>query len=88
MFAEWLMLTFYGTVIYLWARWMWFTDRGNIAERLFKWLLDKFGYRLEFYCEWGVWDSCYDSVDFMMHRPIHKGMSVAPPWAKMRIVKV
>ena len=29
----------------------------------------------------------YDSIDHMSGRPIHKNMSVAPPWYKLRIVK-
>lgn len=29
-----------------------------------------------------TWTARYDSIDAMMGRPIHKGMSVAPPWAK------
>lgn len=27
----------------------------------------------------------YNSIDAQMGRPIHVGMSVAPPWAKMRV---
>lgn len=28
------------------------------------------------------WDDRYDGIDRAMMRPIHKDMSVAPPWAK------
>lgn len=28
------------------------------------------------------WGCRYDSIDRVMMRPIHKDMSVAPPWAK------
>lgn len=28
-----------------------------------------------------AWSSRYDSVDRAMQRPIHRNMSVAPPWA-------
>lgn len=29
-----------------------------------------------------AWSARYDSIDRAMARPIHKEMSVAPPWAK------
>ena len=29
-----------------------------------------------------AWSARYDSIDAAMGRPIHAGMSVAPPWAK------
>lgn len=29
-----------------------------------------------------AWSARYDSLDRMATRPIHPGMSVAPPWAK------
>jgi hypothetical protein len=50
-------------------------------------LLRFFGYRIEYVCEWGTYSHRYDGIDFHMGRPIHKGMSVAPPWAKRRIVR-
>ncbi|MCA7086096.1 hypothetical protein K7G19_21120 [Cupriavidus sp. DB3] len=50
-------------------------------------LLALFGYRIEYVSEWGVHDSRYDGIDYQMGRPIHPRMSVAPPWARMRIVK-
>lgn len=31
-----------------------------------------------------AWSSRYDAVDRAMTRPIHRDMSVAPPWAKRR----
>jgi len=50
-------------------------------------LLAYFGYRIEYVCEWGVYQLRYDYLDYAMTRPIHKDMSVAPPWAKRRIVR-
>ena len=46
-----------------------------------------FGYKIEYECDWGIYSYRYDGVDFTAGRPIHKDMSVAPPWAKRRIVK-
>lgn len=54
-----------------------------MLRRLLSWL----GYRVEYVCEWGRYDHRYDGTDFDMGRPIHQQMSVAPPWAKRRIVK-
>lgn len=50
-------------------------------------LLALFGLRIEYICEWGAYAHRYDSIDHHMGRPIHKDMSVAPPWATMRIVR-
>ena len=57
------------------------------GQGMFRKLMSLFGYRIEYVCEWGVYDSRYDSIDFHCNRPIHREMSVAPPWADMRIVK-
>lgn len=54
-----------------------------MMRRILKW----FGYRIEYVCDWGVYVYRYDSLDYVMKRPIHSKMSVAPPWAKRRIVK-
>lgn len=51
-------------------------------------LLSVFGYRMVYVSEWGEHDFRYDGIDRAMGRPIHQGMSVAPPWAKRRIVKI
>jgi len=51
-------------------------------------ILHRFGYRVVYVSEWGEHDSRYDSLDHAMGRPIHKDMSVAPPWAERRIVKI
>lgn len=48
-------------------------------------ILSYLGYRIEYVSEYGVHAYRYDSVDAALVRPIHKDMSVAPPWAKMRI---
>lgn len=45
-----------------------------------------FCYRVAYVCEWGVYDRRYDSLDYMMVRPIHKCMGCAPPWAKRKIL--
>jgi hypothetical protein len=50
-------------------------------------LLALFGLRIVYVCAWGVYSHRYDGLDFHMCRPIHQGMSVAPPWAKLRIVR-
>lgn len=50
-------------------------------------LLARFGYRIEYVSEWGVHAYRYDGIDRAMGRPIHRHMGVAPPWARMRIVK-
>ena len=53
-------------------------------RRLLKWL----GYRIEYVSEWGTKSHRYDTVDVQAMRPIHPNMSVAPPWAKRKIVKI
>lgn len=50
-------------------------------------LLSIFGLRIVYVCEWGSYSHRYDGIDRHMGRPIHAGMSVAPPWAKPRIVR-
>ena len=55
---------------------------------MFRKLLALFGYRIEYVHPWGVWDSRYTGLDWNMGRPIHKDMSVAPPSAKRRIIKI
>jgi len=49
--------------------------------------LHALGLRLVYVCEWGTYDYRYDDADHHANRPIHRGMSVAPPWAKRRIVR-
>lgn len=51
-------------------------------------LLSVFGFRIVYVCEWGTYDSRYDGVDHAMCRPIRKDMSVAPPWARLKIVRL
>jgi len=47
-----------------------------------------FGYEPVYMYDWDdgrgpiEYDSCYDSTDHQMWRPIHPRMRVAPPWAK------
>jgi hypothetical protein len=57
------------------------------VSALIRRLLSTLGFRIEYVCSWGVYTHRYDAIDFAMGRPIHKDMSVAPPWAKRRIVK-
>lgn len=52
-----------------------------------RWLLSLFGLRIIYECEWGTYDERYDSLDRQMMRPVHPDMSVAPPWAKRKIVR-
>lgn len=51
-------------------------------------LLAFFGLEIVYVCAWGEYPYRYDAVDFMMSRPLHDKMSVAPYWAKMRIRKI
>jgi hypothetical protein len=50
-------------------------------------VLGLFGFRREFVCEWGVYTARYSAIDYHCGRPIHPQMSVAPPWARARIVR-
>ena len=52
-----------------------------------RWVLNLLGYRVEYVSDWGVHSRRYNSLDASMGRPIHADMSVAPPWAKLRIVR-
>lgn len=62
---------------------------NNVREhRLFRRILAWFGYRIEYICEWGEYDSRYNECDWFFSRPIHEHMSVAPPWAKRKFVKI
>lgn len=51
-------------------------------------LLSLIGYQIEYVSEYGVHKFRYDGIDAQCGRPIHPSMSVAPPWAKLRIVKM
>ena len=51
------------------------------------WFLALLGKRLIYVCDWGTYEVRYDWTDIQMSRPIHRGMAVAPPWAKACIVK-
>lgn len=50
------------------------------------WFFRLFNRKIVYVCDWGTYDTRYDSLDFQMGRPIHPDMKNAPPWAKMRIV--
>lgn len=50
------------------------------------WFLRQLGFKVYWVCDWGRYDTRkYDAVDYAGGRPIHPGMSVAPPWAKMKV---
>lgn len=51
-------------------------------------LLALFGLRIAYVCGWGEYSRRYDSIDAAMLRPIHRHMSVAPPWARMKLARV
>lgn len=55
---------------------------------MFRRLLRKIGYEIVYVHNWGTYTSRYDGVDRACGRPIHPGMSVAPPSAKMKIRKI
>lgn len=46
------------------------------------------GFEIVYVCDWGEYTHRYDDIDRMSTRPIHRNMSVAPPWAKMKIRKI
>lgn len=50
-------------------------------------LLERLGFRVAYVCAWGEYSHRYDALDAAMSRPIHPGMSVAPPWARMTITR-
>lgn len=54
---------------------------------MISWVLSQFGRKIVYACEWGEYETRYNGLDYMMTRPIHEDMSVAPPWAKRKIVK-
>ena len=49
-------------------------------------ILARLGLRIEYVSEYGVHSRRYSGIDFQCARPIHEHMSVAPPWARRRIV--
>ena len=60
--------------------------REFFMNKLFRNILGKFGYKIQYTYDSKIWDYKYDDIDYAMGRPIHYNMSVAPPWAK-RIFK-
>jgi hypothetical protein len=52
-----------------------------------RWLLRLFGFHILYVCDWGIYAYRYNAIDHAMCRPIHRNMSVAPPWAKMKIAR-
>lgn len=67
----------------------WFTLVVELCDsRLERWVLKQFGYKIVYECEWGACDYLYDTLDFQMCRPCHPDMSVAPPWASLKIVSL
>ena len=45
------------------------------------------GFKVVYVCDWCEYESRYDALDRHMMRPIHRDMSTAPPWAKMKFVR-
>ena len=39
------------------------------------------GYEIYYVSSYGIHSKIYDSTDLAALRPVHKDMSVAPPWA-------
>ncbi|MBE9639953.1 hypothetical protein [Salipiger mangrovisoli] len=50
-------------------------------------LLKLAGYRVEYVCDWGVYDRRYGDMEYYVNLPINREMKVAPPWAEKRIVR-
>ena len=51
-------------------------------------ILRLFNYKIIYINNHIEYNKRYDSVDEIVGRPIHSEMSVAPPWSKMKIVKI
>ncbi len=51
-------------------------------------LLSLIGCKIIYSCEWGSFDCLYSTEDYMMCRPCHPDMSVAPPWSIATIAKL
>ena len=49
--------------------------------------LNLFNFKIVYICDWGIYNTRYDTVDYQMSRPIHKNMGTAPPWAKLKIIR-
>lgn len=45
-------------------------------------VLKHLGIGICYVCKWGKYEHRYSATDRAMNRPIHRDMSVAPPWAK------
>jgi len=54
---------------------------------MLRWLVGLFGFKVVYVCEWGEYETRYDSLDYHMDRPVHRDMSTAPPWAKMKFIR-
>jgi hypothetical protein len=50
--------------------------------------LSLFGYKIVYVCDWGTYSTRYGGNDLHMGRHIYRKMTTAPPWAKMKIVKI
>lgn len=59
----------------------------EVCADVLRWVLALFGYKFEYVSEYGTHDTRYSSLDHVMGRPCHPHLRVAPPWAKMRIVR-
>ncbi|AMV20446.1 hypothetical protein VT03_21285 [Planctomyces sp. SH-PL14] len=65
----------------------WFLFVVELCDsRLLRWVLRRFKRKIVYTCEWGTYDTLYDSTDLGMCRPCHPDMAVAPPWSDLEIV--
>ena len=55
--------------------------------QIINFFLGLFNKKIVFVCAWGTYKHRYDSIDLAAMRPIHENMSVAPPWARMKIIQ-
>lgn len=80
-------------VFVLWT-WMQSWSRDTYPNIFGRWLVGLFGFTPLYWVDGEgdfkdhVWTHRYDDIDAMMTRPIHPSMSVAPPWAKMHLVRM
>lgn len=51
-------------------------------------ILKIFNYKVVYICSWGIYESRYSTIDYWAQRPIHPDVSVAPPWAAFKLIKL
>lgn len=55
---------------------------------MLRFLLRQIGFRIEYRSNFGSHTHRYGALDYMTMRPIHRQMSVAPPWAQRHFVRI